>query len=346
MILLRKDLQDLNEQEYLQNLPQNNDHIAQVILDNGGQLPAIPPVEIHPYSYTEHNLGYDKMIIGTFPPISYILDNELLNGINLNHQRIYRPIIPFYHGNKGGMWKILLGNHDYEAIIALRDRNQRRQEIIEELIFRFIRYDDIIYSTKRRITNNGYNAEDKNLFNIIPKISLIEDVLKKKELIAILFNTSTTFSDKIKINRDNKINIESDTNIKSFDLFIRTTQELGFSVDFKLDDINGNVVFDWIELNYQNRQLIKNNFSYKMIFKMRVRKQNSILKEIIVITPFSPSARGRVDLNPIVANWLIQNPNNNRNDLLRNIYQSFSLLSEDVEFFEHKQFLYSLNHYE
>src|SRR5690554_527718 len=165
-MILRPHPHGLDEQEYLANLPQNNDHIAQVILDNGGHLPAIPPIEIHPYSYNEHNLGYDKMIIGTFPPISYLLDNnnlaQQLHLINLNNRVITRPLVPFYHGNRGGMWDVLLIGNDFEEIINL-PRENRRAELIDELIFRFIRYDDIIYSTKRRITNNGYNAEDKNL---------------------------------------------------------------------------------------------------------------------------------------------------------------------------------------
>src|SRR5690606_42030388 len=120
MILLRKDLQDLNEQEYLQNLPQNNDHIAQVILDNGGQLPAIPPIEIHPYSYNEHNLGYDKMIIGTFPPISYLLDNnnlaQQLHLINLNNRVITRPLVPFYFGKCVVMYVFYLLGTDFDVI--------------------------------------------------------------------------------------------------------------------------------------------------------------------------------------------------------------------------------------
>ncbi|WP_309613529.1 hypothetical protein [Flavobacterium sp.] len=344
MILLRKKPGNLDEQLHLVNLPENNNLIAQNVFENNGQLPPVPPIEIHPYSYTRYNFGYDKMIIGTFPPISYLLDNHLLVELkrlnNLNGRRLTKPLIPFYHGNRGGMWDVLLFGNTFDEILKLA-RIDGKDALIDELTYRFIRYDDIIYSTQRKILNNRYNAEDKNLFNIVPKASLIKDIIEKKDLFSILFNTSSSFSNKIKINRDNKINIENDSNIKSFDLFVRTLQELNYSVDFMLDDFNRNIILDWTEVNFQNLNIIRNSFKHKVFFKVRIRKDIKILKEIFVVTPFSPAARKRVELNPIVKNWLSQNPNKSRRNLLTNIYTSFSLFQE-----ENKEFLYSLNYYE
>lgn len=342
-MILRQNLQNGETVEQIMaELPENNNHIANYILVNNGQLPKHPKFEKHPYEYEEYNLGYDKMIIGTFPPISYIYDHPLLEENNIGQNE--KPKIPFFHGNLGSMWNSLLIGDLYQEILDL-PRNERRLELINELIFRFIRYDDIIKYTRRNISNDKYTAEDKNLFNIIPKESIINDVLQKDGLIGILFNTSTTFSKNIDINVDNKVKIESSNNIKSFDLFIRTIQEIGYKIEFKLDNSNNDIILDWTEVNFQNRNLIKNNFSYKIIFKVRILNEIEIIREFYVITPFSPSARGRVDFNPILKKWLKVNYEKKRNDLLKDIYYSFSLLSDEEEYLEHKEFLYSLNYY-
>jgi hypothetical protein len=342
-MILRKNSPNMDEEEYINNLPHNNDHIADEILLNNGILPDESPIEIHPYSYQEFVLGYDKMIIGTFPPISYIYDHPLLVDNNIGQNR--KPEIPFFHGNRGGMWQVLLFGNCYDEIFNL-PRNQTKKELIDELIFRFIRYDDIIQSAKRKLINGKYSAEDKNLFNVVPKSSIIKDILKKIDLKAILFNTSTTFSKNIRINKNNKIDVERNSILKSFDIFIRTIQELNLSVDFKLDEINGDIIQDWIELNYTNRNVISRNFRFKIIFKIRIRENHKILKELFIITPFSPAALGKTNQNPIVHQWLIQNPTMNKKDLLKKIYQSFSLFNDDEEYIEYKQFLYSLNYFE
>lgn len=342
MLLRKKLLPGENEEQIIANLPENNDHIANYILEHNGQLPLQPMFEKHPYHYTEFELGYDKMIIGTFPPISYIYDNNILRE-NLNYQR-KRPDIPFFHGNRGSMWDVLLIGDCFNEILML-DRNLRRRELIDELIFRFIRYDDIINFTRRLRIGTKYTAEDKNLYNIIPNIPMVDDVLNKKDLIAILFNTSTTFSKNIKINKEGLIEVEKDSNVKSFDLFIRTIQELGYKVEFKLENSDFEAISDWIELSYDNNDLIQSNFSYKIIFKIRISKFNAIINEFYVVTPFSPAARGRVNLNPIINLWLNNNLNKNRYDLLKNIYQAFSLFSIEEEFSEYKNFLFSLNYY-
>lgn len=348
-MILRRKLQngETNGQldALLANLPENNDHIANYILEHNGQLPQQPLFEKHPYSYNEFNLGYDKMIIGTFPPISYIYDNSLL--VNNKFGQNKRPKIPFFHGNKpnGSMWKFLLFGNCFDEILEL-NRDLRRKELIDELTFRFIRYEDIIKYTRRELKNNNYTAEDTKLYNIIPNTRIINDIIKKKELNIILFNTSSTFSNKIKINKDNKIDIESINNIKSFDLFIRTIQELNYKVEFKLENFENEIVQDWIEINYQNSIIIRNSFSYKIIFKVRISKNNINFKEFYAITPFSPASRGKVNNNPIVANWLNQNVNMNHHDLLKEIYHSFSLFSNDNnEFIKYKEFLFSLNYY-
>jgi hypothetical protein len=343
-MLLRKKLrQGETEAQIIANLPENNNHIADYILAHNGQLPPQPMFEKHPYEYTEFNLGYDKMIIGTFPPISYIYDNTILAENGIDQEK--RPLVPFFHGNRASMWNVLLIGDCFEEILMM-DRSLRRNELIDELIYRFIRYDDIIKFTRREKTGDRYTAEDKKLFNITPNFSLVKDVLEKKELDAILFNTSTTFSKNIKINKNNKINIEKDSNIKSFDLFIRTIQDLGYKVEFRLENSDFEVLLDWIEVSYQNSNLIQSNFSHKIIFKIRISNFAKIVKEFYAVTPFSPAARGRVDLNPIVSLWLNNNLQKNRFDLLKNIYQSFSLFSFEEEYSEYKNFLFSLNHYQ
>ncbi|MBC8882619.1 hypothetical protein H9X57_02030 [Flavobacterium piscinae] len=188
------------------------------------------------------------------------------------------------------MWDVLLIGDCFDEILML-DRDLRRKELIDELIFRFIRYDDIIKFTRRVKVGNKFSAEDKNLYNIIPNIHMVNDVFNKKDLLAILFNTSTTFSKNIKINKDGLIVVEKDSNVKSFDLFIRTIQELGYKVEFRLENSDFEVLLDWIEVSYQNRNLIQSNFSYKIIFKIRISNSDKIVNEFYAITPFSPAKK-------------------------------------------------------
>ena len=91
----------------------NTAAIASIIVA-GGNLPPNPPFEIHPYLNAFILGQYKKYIIGTFPPISYLVDDPLIvaagipNLVQPGLQAINPPRIPFYHGNEADMWDCLL----------------------------------------------------------------------------------------------------------------------------------------------------------------------------------------------------------------------------------------------
>lgn len=334
------------EAGYIENIPQMNEVFLNNLNQNNGVLPLETPVEIHPYLNEFELQDYDKYIIGTFPPISYVRD--VLNIPNNIGNIPNRPIIPFYHGNVCEMWK-LMGINNLENILEL-ERIQAKNELINFLNISYINYCDIIYCTKRK----NYTFYDKDLKNIVVNKELIKHIINNKNVNRLLFNTGSPFgSNGIKIHNNNvndgvigRINVKSAPN--SFDLFFRACQDMGFKVEFKIDDFAGNIILDWTEVNIQNTNTLNHHLKTKIIFKAKItipinnellQNGNEIIKEFIIVTPFSPAAQGKTNNNPIVNNWRIANNMQNKQVLLRLIYSAFVNFNE-----ENKQFLYSLNH--
>ena len=85
MILRKLNIPD--ENAYLNNIQEANNDLINHLLAYNFVLPAETPVEIHPYIDTFELRDYDKYIIGTFPPISYLNDNQIYN----NRLKTSRP---------------------------------------------------------------------------------------------------------------------------------------------------------------------------------------------------------------------------------------------------------------
>ena len=317
-MILRKDSQGLNESEYLTNLPQNNDHIAQVILNGNGHLLSKPLTEIHPY-LNDFPLGnYDKYIIGTFPPISYILDHDFLLENNIpflqiqgKNNKVYKPEIPFYHGNLGSMWDFFLIDNEYQQLHNLLANNLREEAtlfLIHKLSDLNINYSDIIYSCSRA----EYNAQDTGLNNIVPFFDLIIHLLNNPNAKYLNFNTSTIFNNEnIGIYLSNyQQNIAGDVMPKknAFSLFIKTLQKLGFIMELSYQND------EFITLNTLNAKLINNHFRHKAIIKLGITGNNIVIGDTIfnnvnrvytIISGPSPSQGANTALvgNRIYKNW-------------------------------------------
>lgn len=348
-MILRKINPNMDEADYIENIFVMNQVFLNDLNENNGILPLETPVEIHPYLNEFELQNYDKYIIGTFPPISYCYG--LLNLLNLRqpfrpNRLIPKPKIPFYHGNRASMWDALIPE-DLLNMIFLPNNLNAIQNLINFLNENLINYGDVIQKAKRKLENNiKYSAKDENLFNIIVNKKLITHIILNKKLSRLLFNTSNTFG-KNGIKITNGI-ISIEQNLKSFDLFFRACQDLGFKVEFKIDDFAGNIILDWTEVNIQNTNTLNHHLKTKIIFKAKItvpinnellQNGNEIIKEFIIVTPFSPAAQGSVNGNPIVNNWRVANNMQNRKVFLRLIYSAFVNFNE-----ENKQFLYSLNH--
>src|SRR6267142_6712433 len=90
-----------NQNALLANIPQAIvTYQAWVIANGNGLPPVVAPIELHPdLAANPINLNSTKLIIGTFPPISYMCDQLGILAVgNPNGNAIARPKISFFHG--------------------------------------------------------------------------------------------------------------------------------------------------------------------------------------------------------------------------------------------------------
>jgi hypothetical protein len=175
MIHQNNNLQLLSEALGLADLDLVNPHnyelinqlSIQVIADNNGLLSIIPPFEKHPYLEEIDCAITRGLMIGTFPPISYLCDQ--LGLPNLTFNGIFSPPdLPYFHGNYSSLWKYCPIN--FENILQFA-RNEQPLRIKNALQENHIAYTDIISFCQRELREeNGissYTAEDKQLNNIV-----------------------------------------------------------------------------------------------------------------------------------------------------------------------------------
>ena len=298
-------------------------------------LPENSPFEIHPYKKALQLQNFEKYIIGTFPPISYVYDlipsiKKLKQPLIGNGRIIPKPGFPFFHGNRKLMWDYLL------TIIELEEMPNNRLLIKDFLIKKLnemsINYCDIIDSCQRELFDNRYKGSDYLLKNISPNFDLIFHILSNKHAKYLLFNTSSIYGIS-GIQIENNGNIDLNTDAKAFDLFIRTLQGLGYKIELRIKE-GSEGFFPWTKIS----DLSNENKSTKIAFELKIinPKGNDLNicndfeqgseRIFIVITPFSPAVAQRTNLlsgNPIVENYLTINQIGNTKQMLYRIYQDF-----------------------
>lgn len=316
-------------------------------------LPANPPFEKHPYLGLVQLMDYEKYIVGTFPPVSYVAD--LLGVPEINQPTgdiISRPWIPFFHGNRGRMWLYLLTHQEYLQLLEIVPlaangdpaRTQAHDFLIAFLQENNINYSDIINACQRELRNNAYTSEDKRLWNICIYDRLVRQLLLNSNARVVLFNTASLFKESgLKIHRHETIHglpgqIDIVTATSSFDLFLRACQELGLKAELRI--LQGPTLhFDWTEVNVENRVFLQHHMRNKLICEGRLSSRsesaNSLpgfkSKDLTFITPLSPAAvnRGRARGNRVIQNWALLNHPGAPIDhgmlggFLRFVYQSF-----------------------
>lgn len=308
---------------------------------NHSNLPLNPPVEFHPYLQHFPLMLFDKYIIGTFPPISYVCDLVNLNFMNHPDGRFYfnRPRVPFFLGNLASMWQFLLDTEQIGELneILTQPENARvaaRQYLIQFLLNCQINYSDIIKRCQRLLKNGHYQAEDTSLTNICINHDLVSHIMHNNKIKMILFNTGSPFRREwMRVYQNNvldglpgQINIGQ---VQAFDIFVRACQELGMFVEFRLRN-----VLPWTVLSLNNFRKLTQTFRTKIIFEIKLTHDN-IEKAFTVITPPSPAAHGNVNENPVVVNGFQLLGLDNLHDLLTYIYQQFKFGNEEA--------LYQLN---
>lgn len=308
MLLRKKLFQGENEGQFneLNHQPENNDHIANYILQHNGQLPPEPMFERHPYLDDFELQNFDKYIIGTFPPISYLYYKNNLEVIRQpnNGPILRKPGFSFFHGNKGLLWDYLLNN---EELVHVPVNKDLIPEYLRDVLLNNakINYSDIINYVRRELKVDKYKGSDKLLFNITPNLNLINHILNNPKAKYLMFNTASIYGMSGIQNNVNDGFVSLDDDAKSFDLFLRTLQELEFNTFLSFD--NG---INWV--SFENLNV--NQRKAKLFFKLKISKNNFEEKDFFVITPFSPAVAQRVNIlanNPVVSNW--RNINNLQN---------------------------------
>jgi hypothetical protein len=309
-----------------------------------GVLPNSPPFELHPYKHDCPLQNFEKYIIGTFPPISYFLDNNQIVAAGLaflrqppgvGGRRITPPQIPFFHGNKRLMWDFLLTNGEKAILNTIlqgaNGRHNARNFLINFLQKNEINYADIIDSTQRNLNQQGrYDREDKNLNNICSNNDLICHLLLNPKAKYLLFNTSSIFSNSGIVTGANGF-IDETANTKSFDLFVKQCQEFGLKIEIQIQSGNPQTLYTWTNISALNilQRKTKMAFEMKILNPLDNEKLNCDFKArertFTVVTPFSPAAvnRGKTRSNHIVQNWLLNNAGQTPKDLLTLVYQDF-----------------------
>lgn len=290
------------------------DEIINSINNNSSILPSNPGFEKHPYKNILQNIQAKKYIIGTFPPISYLIDTICQRNFSLSklkqpsfpNQEITQPQIPFYHGNVSGLWGVLFTEEELIELKQLSSQNRyaAKDFLIHWLNANDIFYDDIILYTQRKLgklkpnNNLGYTYEDVNLKHICPDEELINRVLSNLDLGIICFTNGMTFrSGGLSISNLGLVETE---NSDALSLFLRACQNIGLKIEMQCMPF-----FDWTILD----ELTPAQKRTKLIFALRFTKTNkcensmfSNFKEkiVTVLTPFSPAAHGKIESHPIV----------------------------------------------
>jgi len=315
------------------------------IAGGNAMLPMNPGFELHPYKGQLTFTNQSKIIIGTFPPISYFIDIIAKEGLAIRqlrqpthpHQVITKPNIPFFHGNVSGLWSVLLPDQDYIHLkeLQINDRVAAREYLINWLYANSIYYDDIISYTQRKFSklapqnNLGYTYEDVNLKNICPDINLVQNLLINQNLNVVCFTNGATFrsgnNGGLKLySAGARLGLVNTGNSDALSLFLRTCQEMGLIIEMRCMPH-----FNWTALNH----LTEVQKRTKLIFELRVTKPNNITlpalqtflqKEFVAISPYSPAAHGNIEVHPIVQSLRqVYGLNQTAAQLLPKIYTQF-----------------------
>lgn len=285
---------DINNEEHLKLL--NEKSITEIKL-NKGKLPKIPPFEKHPYlTPLIPNNNISGLMIGTFPPISYLCDLLQLPVLTYNDNKDYPPLIPYFHGNKNSLWK-------YSPIgfenIKRYYRNDIPNLIEKNLLDKGIIYTDIIKFCQRETKENNYCADDKSLTNIVINESIYEFLFDNVLINRIYFTNSVFTGDSINIfNKEGNYNIK---NRDAFILFLKGANNLKYKIEIR----NQEGVFVTINEGIRDKRkirIINDFFKNKVIVELRFTK-NQISKEIQICSSCSPASHGKVKYNKCVLKY-------------------------------------------
>jgi len=304
MIKRYLDIDRLKEIFPLPNFAENNlDHWEQLhqrsiqsIVNNAGVLPSIPPFEKHPYiEDLDVSATATGLMIGTFPPITYLCSQFQLSNLTFNNQAFTAPDLDYFHGNYSSFWNYApIGFQEMQLV----SRDTQPTFIIEALNTAGVLYTDIIKYTQRKLHNGKYDAGDKNLNSIIPNYQIFQ-FLRDSIVDRLYFTNASFFHTKNKL-FDGQGILKLREN-DSFGLFVKTAIDLNIKVEYSLWAQE-----NWIELNELQKPLriktsIHNDLKTKVVLRLRLTF-GDLQKEYDICSAVSPAAvnRGKVRLNACV----------------------------------------------
>ena len=247
------------------------------IQNQGGELTAIPPFEKHPYLENIDCNNTRGLMIGTFPPVSYLCDQLDFPNLTFNGN-IPPPDLPYFHGNYSSLWRYCPINFDN---IRQFHRNEQPQQIKIALQENGIAYTDIILFCQRELRErNGvssYTAEDKLLNNIVLNVSVFPIIFNCQNIDRLYFTNASFFGSD---NRNNHLFDRNGNYIlddrDAFRLFLKGANDSGYKIEIAKNeepDIWYNIN-EGFRLNHE-RRLLNKLLTTKTILKMRLSFDNN-----------------------------------------------------------------------
>ncbi len=216
--LLKKfSIEDFDKSNIVHLERLSNSSIDEIVLNNG-VLPDVPPFEKHPY--IENLLVVSKitgLMVGTFPPISYLCSQNKIQVLRFKGQEFYRPCMDYFHGNVGSLWRYSPISLD---IILNHARSQQPNLLKHELFKKGIVYTDIIKFCQRNLNEkNKYDSRDVNLNAIVFNEEIVDYIFNSVNINRIYFTNAIFYNQSNKLLKSNgKLNL----NLRdSFTLFIK-----------------------------------------------------------------------------------------------------------------------------
>jgi hypothetical protein len=307
MIHRNNNLQLLSETLGLAYLDHNNpdnyevinQHSIQVIANNKGVLPIVPPFEKHPYLEEINCATTTGLMIGTFPPISYLCDKLGFPNLTFNGN-ISPPDLPYFHGNYSSLWRYCPINFDDILQFA---RNEQPLKIKNALQENLIAYTDIIAFCQRELRDLAYTAEDNLLNNIVLNNSVFSLIFRCANIDRLYFTNASFFGSN---NRGNHVFDRHGNYIlddrDAFRLFLKGANDQGYKIEIARNEDAEN----WYQINEGPRtnivrRVINKLLTTKVILRMRL-SINGHSKILQLYSAVSPAAvnRGMVRRNNCV----------------------------------------------
>jgi len=305
VLLDQFNLKDFNENDDL-HLDAVNKLSIQSIGNADGALAAIAPVEKHPYFFPlVANDNINGLMIGTFPPISYLCDALDLPKLHFGKQKSTRPDYPFFHVNVGALWNYTPINNGYGSTIS---RDECPSEVRRALHKHCIEYTDIVAYFQRSLEDGlKYTSSDSLMNNISINNEIYPYIMGSINLNRLYFTNASFFSTQGKLLDKN--GCYSLTQRDAFGLFLNGAQDLGYELEICTTENP----LKWMNINEGIRpsSLIKeiNTSLLKKVLISLKLSNNSVSKVFTIYSALSPAAvnRGIVRANKCVIKYRDKN---------------------------------------